>query len=70
MKYFALFYHVVDDFVARRTPYREVVHERLDAPGARRKVVGHDERLGHGSVSIARMITVRFQTSDQDETAR
>lgn len=23
MKYFALFYHVVDDFVARRSPYRE-----------------------------------------------
>jgi uncharacterized protein YciI len=23
MKYFALFYHVVDDFVSRRSPYRE-----------------------------------------------
>lgn len=23
MPYFALFYHVVDDFIARRTPFRQ-----------------------------------------------
>ena len=35
MKYFALFYHVVDDFVARRTAYREE-HLRLAREAHRR----------------------------------
>jgi uncharacterized protein YciI len=35
MKYFALFYDVVDDFVARRAPYREV-HLRLAREAHRR----------------------------------
>ena len=35
MKYFALFYHVVDDFVARRTAYREE-HLRLAHEAHRR----------------------------------
>lgn len=35
MKYYALFYHVVDDFVARRAPYREQ-HLRLAREAHRR----------------------------------
>jgi uncharacterized protein YciI len=35
MKYFALFYHVVDDYVSRRTPYREE-HLRLAREAHRR----------------------------------
>jgi uncharacterized protein YciI len=35
MKFFALFYHVVDDFVSRRTPYREE-HLRLAREAHRR----------------------------------
>ncbi len=35
MKYFALFYHVVDDFVSRRAPYREE-HLRLAREANRR----------------------------------
>lgn len=35
MKYYALFYHVVDDFVSRRSPYREE-HLRLAREANRR----------------------------------
>ena len=35
MKYYALFYHVVDDFVTRRAPYREQ-HLRLAREAHRR----------------------------------
>ncbi len=35
MNYYALFYHTVDDFVARRTPYREE-HLRLAREANRR----------------------------------
>ena len=35
MQYFALFYHVVDDFIARRSPYRDD-HLRLAWEASRR----------------------------------